>query len=345
MKSMMRLPEHANHLGAAFRNRSLPEESVDIVRAQRSVSAGIRYLIASQDEDGMWRDYALDVGVSTSWVTSFVLLGLESVRSHLFNPELRRSIFAACDALRRVIRRSGGWGYNESVADDCDTTAHVVLALRQAQAAVPPSAIERIRQFEVTPGLFRTFLEKPTDHSWGLPHLEVSAVATLALGEAHRIHGFWCAVSTELEQASHWDSFWWASPAYVTYAVAWALAPHAAHYHIRALLQRHVAACLSDSCLLSLALTGMAACYVGALEVADKTAIRLVRLQREDGGWAGSNYVRYTDADCTENWIANRHAAGPIVSDSRGLFTTAAVVRFLSEYSDHRIQLLQTGSR
>jgi len=96
----------------------------------RLLTPAVEFLLDQQCIDGAWREFDLDVGPSTSWATSFTLLCLSYLDQALLG---KRRVEAKVKAAKFLIankRPSGGWGYNENVREDCDSTAYGILALR-----------------------------------------------------------------------------------------------------------------------------------------------------------------------------------------------------------------------
>src|SRR6266496_2063271 len=90
--------------------------------ASLALERGMRFLLASHGRDGLWRDFLTPAGEASEWPTAFIATAL-----HLAGAEpgvLQR----AADTLV-ANQDDGGWGYNEAVPTDADSTACVLLFL------------------------------------------------------------------------------------------------------------------------------------------------------------------------------------------------------------------------
>ena len=125
-----------------------------------ALSRGLGFVIAAQDEQGAWTDWALPPGPSPDWTTAHVALRLSSLgppdRAALDEPLVRAAHWL-------LSRRSagGGWGYNRAVE--------------------PPGACTFLARHQQPDGGFATFAPDSFTGSWGLSHPEITPVALLAL--------------------------------------------------------------------------------------------------------------------------------------------------------------------
>src|SRR5436309_2486952 len=97
---------------------------------------GLQYTIGKRSPDGLWRDFETLAGTSDQWVSSYVLNSLHSL-ADLFSP-----LHHTQKKLIELQRMNGGWGYNEYVPSDADSTAWALLSF----SGLPewkPSAIYR----------------------------------------------------------------------------------------------------------------------------------------------------------------------------------------------------------
>jgi hypothetical protein len=155
------------------------------------------FLLARQDADGAWRDYALEPGASDAWTTSVVGLALDGL------PGTEAAVGRARSHVRALCRPDG-WGYNGRTACDADTTAHAVRF-----AGGDPALLERWLDAE---GNAHTF-QGERFGSWAWAHVDVTAAVGLALAEPRRVRS---AVLAARGDDGLWQAFWWATPAYAT---------------------------------------------------------------------------------------------------------------------------------
>lgn len=94
------------------------------------VETARRWTGRSQSCAGTWSDFKIGVGGrSDEWVTAYVCDAIDRWRTQHDG----HSGASARAALRRVQRRDGGWGYNQRIPSDADTTGLAVLALCHVQ--------------------------------------------------------------------------------------------------------------------------------------------------------------------------------------------------------------------
>src|SRR4051794_20849086 len=88
-----------------------------------AIAAAASYLVDARSPDLLWRDFETLAGEGSEWVSGFVAFSAGT------SGLLRDAVRDCTSTLLQRQRRSGGWGYNERVPPDCDSTAWVLLAL------------------------------------------------------------------------------------------------------------------------------------------------------------------------------------------------------------------------
>ena len=296
-----------------------------------SATLATRFLVRAQHFDGSWRDYSLDVGESTSWSTAFVLLRIAGASSVSFTG-LRLARPRAATFLSEHVGENGGWGYNEDVRSDCDTTSQAILALQSIGVPPPRSSYDFVRRHRLHRAEFRTFEERfPTD-SWAAAHPEVSAVALLALREFRHAPALIKALKKDIMRTSRMPCFWWGDACYTTYVASWlevvALGRPSTlwEYYLR------TPGSLSLDTPFRCSVSGLSALYADDLVYAQRAMRRLLALQYSDGSWRASAALRYARNDCVREWRSLRLSVGPLHYDANRIFTTATAVTFLSRF-------------
>jgi squalene-hopene/tetraprenyl-beta-curcumene cyclase len=197
-----------------------------------AVASGLLFLASRQDADGLWRDFDTLAGRSVDWVSGYVLTAIGEL------PGAWRLCEAACASLLTRQQRSGGWGYNERIPPDADSTAWVLRGLLCGSFPPPHSlrsALEFLSNHQDEQGGFATFLSarpigdvirEPNDREmegWRSPHVCVTTNVTLALLESgvHLSDQRLVAALDYLRAAMDRDgllrSYWWNGPTYATY--------------------------------------------------------------------------------------------------------------------------------
>jgi squalene cyclase len=311
-----------------------------------SLEASQRFLLRHQQADGSWADWALPPGPSDCWTTAYVGRQLAAANEPLRAASARpREAAAGWLAAREF--SEGGWGYNDRVGADGDSTAHALLFLAAERLPIPTSAYERLLALQLGDGGFATYPPDGGLGSWGASHPDVSAVAAQAMlcvsrgadGAAPT-----CARAREATRAVEralgyitrqrkadgtWDSFWWCSPLYAT-AAALSLVRSAGRVlnvapTRTALAQIDAGNAFERALLLD--------CHLQIGVDPDERRVwelveALVSEQLPDGSWRSAPILRLTDRNCLE--AATRELSGPLFADPGRQFTSATVFGALS---------------
>ncbi len=209
---------------------ALPQELRETGDRQASLALerGTRFLLAMQGSDGLWRDFLTPAGEASEWPTGFVATAL-----HLADADAG-ALQRAADALVARQNVDGGWGYNEDVPSDADSTACVLqfLAIRRRHgSACAHAASCLVRHQRRENGGVATYNDpEPIRRymgvsrwwrfdGWCSPHTEVTATAGSALAAIDRsaeADAAWRYVRSRQCDDGSWSSYWWTSPNYAT---------------------------------------------------------------------------------------------------------------------------------
>lgn len=299
----------------------------------QAIDGGLDFLLRGQQADGRFIDWALPPGPASAWPTAYV--GLVVARL----PEGGRQRGAAATrAAARWLQANpdagGGWGYNDSVGADADSTAFALRLLAREDLRIDTRHVDRLLAFQRGDGGFSTYGSDAGVGTWGRSHADVSAAcgsALEALGSAvapavrQRCLVF---VATQRRPDGLWPSFWWRSPWYATHAGLTLL--KAAGVALRPL----DAACFRGEdkpqnpfeWALALECSLLAAPRMEAPAAALLSA--LLAVQQADGGWPSAPVLRLARRDCATPWAVAD--GGPLFADPQRLFTSATVLRALA---------------
>jgi squalene cyclase len=321
-----------------------------------ALERGIRFIVAQQSDDGLWRDFLTPAGEASEWPTGFIGATLAVVGAD------DAALHRALDALVVRQRDDGGWGYNRSVPTDADSTAWVLLFLalmgrrgsecdRAASCLVrhqgPAGGVATYRE----PGPIRRFMgvgRWVRFGGWCRPHTEVTATAGRALAaldsgsDAEAIAAAWRYVRSQQRPDGCWPSYWWTSPHYATVeamqlapagggreavdrAAAWVLQSqqHDGAWSAPGVGASAFATALSLSVLLG---AGAAGAPV------DRAVARLCAFQEGDGGWPCHPMLRIPlpgDAH-PDRHRPRPFGRGVVVRDQHRTFTSAVCVAALA---------------
>jgi hypothetical protein len=292
---------------------------------------GLRGLLKKQDEDGAWRDFDIpSVGSATAWVTAAVLVALKSSQWAEESHRIAEAASRAIASLRRNRQPCGTWGYNTPAGADCDSTAHVVIALRAWDAPIAPTVHAFLKAHQTRPGWFRTYISKRDGHPWGFEHPDVSPVACAALLDRQAAAEFCAGFGKTIDALGRVPCFWWADDVYTSYAIGWMLSYLQLVDPLKERLAQMLPRIDGHTTTFQASLIGLAALYLGHPEAGAAAADHLLALQGEDGLWPGTATLQVVSTDCGELWHRQGRSRGTNFRDQAGVFTSALCVRLLA---------------
>ncbi|MCB9754790.1 MAG: terpene cyclase/mutase family protein [Myxococcales bacterium] len=207
-------------------------------RLDDAIARAAGYLARAQgrEDDPRWRDYTDAEGRKGSnvWAAAFIAAHVGEVA------ETRPLAASAARALLRHRRLSGGWGYDDALLEDCDSTAWVLLAARRARVHVDRRLLIRALRFILEHqqgcGGFVTygpegaalFGQIPQRDGWFTPQTCVSAAALAALAiytpaELPARERAATYLEGQIDSAGLWRPYWWCGFTYATYHATWGL--------------------------------------------------------------------------------------------------------------------------
>lgn len=140
-------------------------------------------MLGAQRPDGAWTDFSFPYfGQSDVWTTAYIGWRLATLPPRWRTPDVGPALERAVRLVFR--RRRGGWGFNDLMPVDADSTAHAVLLLEAVGAAVPERAYRVLADHQQADGGFATFRRQPgMPLDWCTSHPDVTPVALLALAQ------------------------------------------------------------------------------------------------------------------------------------------------------------------
>jgi hypothetical protein len=296
---------------------------------ETAIFRGLGFVLAQQDREGSWTDWALPPGSSSEWTTAHIGFRL----SGLGGP-FRREVAEPLDRAARWLLAhrfpDGGWGYNPAVESDADSTALAILFLTASGHPRPREAYDHLRRFQRPDGGFSTFLPDGLMESWGRSHPEIAPVALLALqtdpsgvpAEVTARGLDWILRARRGDGA--WNAFWWSTPLPASEANLVLLAALGSPEEVPAVLRRWE----TDDSLEAAHLLSITAA-AGCAERIDDLARQLIDGQDGDGVWQGRPALRIPPRNCERPW--DEEVSGPLFADPMRLFTTATAIGALSK--------------
>jgi hypothetical protein len=303
---------------------------------EKAVRDCVGFLLGHQSESGCWTDWDLPPGRSSPWTTAYVGARLAELPGDVKaspGPALR----AGARWLLEHERDGGGWGYDDRVACDGDSTAQAVLFLALEGIPVADATRARLLGFEQPGGGFSTYAPDEGLGSWGRAHPDVSPAAAQALlklsaARDPAVERTVQYVVTARTPNGLWNSFWWSSPLYATRASLSLLRAVGTPIDLEATrgALRRLAPANSFERALLLESLHLAA---GAREndLVNTLAMQLVEDQLDDGSWESAPVLRVTSRDCSAPWECTN--PGRLYADPDRLFTSATVLSALARHA------------
>jgi squalene cyclase len=325
------------------------------------LARGVAFLASRQGDDGLWRDFFTPAGEASLWPTGFIGAALLEAGASGEAAMLRR----AADALAASQDVAGGWGYNEDVPHDADSTACALLFLAQAPcpADIRQRAVACLQSHQRPdsggiatyrePGPIRKFMgvgRWMRFGGWCQPHVEVTATAARALAalgtETTRsmLSAAWQFVRGRQRPDGSWASYWWISPHYATLQGAALALAMGDEWCVRlagdwALRSRNANGAwnlpaVSDAAFATaLGLSILVTARAPVMPIA-RAAQQLAAMQDPDGGWPSVPIMRIPlpgviDPGKKRVRLLGR-ASGFEVADQHRTFTTAACISALA---------------
>lgn len=332
-----------------------------------ALSYGVDFLRCCQQSDGAWSDFNISIwGSSDEWVTAYVCCALRNVNS----PRLQESTSRAARAISVRQRPNGGWGYNNRIPPDADSTSFAIRALFGLSSSwnyEKAQAFLMGHRGRCLDG-FKTFsseeeLQSLDRHSgrenrsfvgWCSSHLEVTAsvvesLCTLRPDEADQLRSTINFIEKSQKSDGLWTGYWMTDVFYPTCRAVLALRRFrpASDRRFRPTSRALSAKQHRDGswrplgeslgCPFRTALAAETLLLIDSKAVSTEAATNwLLGHQRPDGSWASAApFLRIPPPhvlapDEYKGWGADGSGRGAMYVDIRRTLTTATVVSYLA---------------
>jgi hypothetical protein len=320
----------------------------DDLRSLTALERGLRFVLSKQGADGLWRDFVTPAGEASEWPSGFIAATLRKAGADA------GALERCADALVARQNADGGWGYNEDVPTDADSTACVLLFLAGlgGREDACRRAASCLAEHQLGSGGVATYREAGPIRrymgvsqwlrfdGWCRPHTEVTAIAGRALAAFDRdaAAAAWAYVRAQQRPDGCWSAYWWTSPHYATLqAVELSLVMgefdrlgRASEWAVesRDSAAPAFATALSLSILLDAGVDGKAV---------DQRVSLLCALQDDDGGWPSHPIMRVPLPSTVDPERRRRFrfgGRGLLVADQHRTFTSAVCAGALAQALD-----------
>ncbi len=301
---------------------------------KRALALSLEYILSRQSHDGSWTDWDLPPGQSSIWTTAFVGCKLTSLSGSL-RERASVSTDLGSQWLKERMFPDGGWGYNEEVGSDADSTSLAIQFLSSEGRSIPQGCYARLQSFQCADGGFSTYRDQPDLGSWAVSHADVTPSAVLAMmtkgdPDSETVDRGLQFVLNHRTSAGIWQSFWWNSFLYSTERSLSLLHAMGMNIDLRVTQETLLHTRPQhpfDSALLVSSLLWLPG-NPQDQELADLVD-ELIQNQKSDGSWESGPMLRVTRRDCFETWKLGD--PDKLFRDQNHLFTTATVIDALSK--------------
>jgi len=323
-----------------------------------SVESAIKFMRNSQNDDGSWREYINQGGISDTWSTAFIVSKLSGKN---LNVQLEDNIKNAMNFLQNS-KKEELWGYNQNWINDADTTNFVLLAFHYNLINIDDSILEKWISFYRKGQGFSTYIDSDNllnslgdknitnVNSWTSGHQCVSAVSFYYLTVSKNftsVHSNLDELFNEYLLRDDIKAYWWTSKIYTFYYLikSYDLLENSKNVNLilseTAKIQNDDGS-FSDKYGPNFFLTGKA---IKILLVRpkeynyqiEKGINFLLTHQYLDGSWQNSNCLQIPDPeliDETEIYPVNTHGTSVRAKEFNRLFTTVSILETLSHYGE-----------
>ncbi|MBA0884771.1 hypothetical protein [Flavobacterium undicola] len=326
---------------------------------QYSILSGIQFIKSKQQNNGSWREYVNQGGISNTWATAFITSKIsESENLKIF---FENEILKALDFLNQNTTETL-WSYNTTWIEDADSTNFVLLSFLHNNIQIENEILENWLFYQTQNGSFSTYSDKKylltalddknisNVNGWLSIHNCVSAVSFYFLAQQNQNGNSFLRIKNYFDKnlKNELNSYWWTSSIYTYYYLAKTYQFLDETDKVDYIVSK-INAIQNENGSFS-DVYGENVFYTGlALEILllspiknkqqiEKTISYLLQNQFSDGSWQNSNALQVPNAqDTVPNKIP--FPIAPFGMNVRAkefnrLFTTTSVLQSLSVYED-----------
>jgi len=220
-----------NYLGILTSEISVSNESLIENNLHHSISLAVQFIKSKQQNNGSWREYVNQGGISSTWSTAFITSKIsesESLKT-IFENEIPKAL----DFLKQNTIESL-WSYNTTWIEDADSTNFALLSLWKNNIHIEYEILENWLLFQTPNGGFSTYSDKSylltalddvtisNVDGWLSVHNCVSAVSFYFLAQQNKQSGSFQAIKKYFDEniPKELNSYWWTSNIYTYYYLA-----------------------------------------------------------------------------------------------------------------------------
>lgn len=347
-----------NYLEILTADINLVSHKIAENNTQNRISSAITYIKNKQQENGSWREYVNQGGISTTWASAFILSKISENKTLQcsFEKEIPKAISFLENNHKDVL-----WSYNGTWIEDSDSANFVLLSYFLNNKKIDGTIVAYWLNFQNSDGGFSTYYDEnklltslddrfiSKVSGWIHSHDCVSAVSFYFLAKTDQRSEAFIKLKKyfETKNGQELNSYWWTSNIYIFYYLA-------KTYHLLGEKQQLLLiidkvkseqaenGSFGDKYGENLFYTGLALEILLLEEkeeievVIEKTIEYLFKNQYQDGSWDNSHALQVPDS----SKIKPENTPYPVASfgmnvrakEFNRLFTTTVILQALSIY-------------
>lgn len=354
--------EVENYLEILTAEINLSNDKFSENNLQNSLSSASNFIKSIQQQNGSWREYVNQGGISNTWATTFIVSKItenENLKSEFKNEIAKALEYLKQNAIKTL------WSYNTTWIEDADSTNFVLLSYLLNDIKIEEQVIEKWLLFQSESGGFSTYFDEnqlmnalddsniKNVNGWLSTHNCVSAVSFYFLAKQNKQSNYFVKIKDYFEDyfEDYFDndhnSYWWTSEIYTLYYLAKTFQVlnefekvNAINKKIKSLQNQNGS--FSDKYGENLFYTGLALEIIlienyqnSKIEI-DKTVLFLLQSQYNDGSWHNSNALQVPNSEdikpAKSHFPITTFGMNVRAKEFNRLFTTTAILQSLSIY-------------
>lgn len=347
-----------NYLEILTSEVSLSNEIHSQNSIKNSMFSAIEFVKSKQQDNGSWREYVNQGGISNIWSTAFILskISENSKLKSIFESEISKALIFLNQKPKTVL-----WSYNTTWIEDADSTNFVFLSYLFNNKDIETELLEKWSLFQKINGGFSTYADNSNlivtlddknisdVKGWLFTHNCVSAVSFYFLANQNQESDSFANVKQYFDKnfKRELDSYWWTNNIYTYYYLAktYQLLDDKAKLNfiineIKAKQNKNGS--FSDAYGENLFYTGLALEILllgeddNSKKEIEKTISFLLKNQFNDGSWQNSNALQVPNSQDIKpaDFVFPVSTFGMNVraKEFNRLFTTSSILQSLSFY-------------
>jgi hypothetical protein len=220
-----------NYLEMLTSEISLSNEFHSKNSLKNSIFSAIEFVKSKQQDNGCWREYVNQGGISNTWSTAFIMskISENSKLKSIFESEISKALFFLNEKAKTAL-----WSYNTTWIEDADSTNFVFLSYLFNNKGIETELLEKWSSFQKANGGFSTYSDNSNllvtlddknisdVKGWLFTHNCVSAVSFYFLANLNQESYSFVRIKQYFDENFNRElnSYWWTNNIYTYYYLA-----------------------------------------------------------------------------------------------------------------------------